>query len=119
MSLIGRLFGTGDNPPDATKLDGTSEAALARSLSALSPDERGWITFAESRNLFSYQPVPLGHHLAAPVGGLDLVVDGVRECRRQQFLRIVTNLRAPIIGPCATSSCGRAAECGQLHHDAD
>ena len=28
-------------------------AALARSLSALPPDERGWITFAEARNLFS------------------------------------------------------------------
>ena len=53
MSLIGKLFGTGDNPPDATKLDGTTEAALARSLSALPPDERGWITFAEARNLFS------------------------------------------------------------------
>src|SRR5262245_62206486 len=53
MSLIGKLFGTGDNPPDATKLDGTSEAALARSLSALPPDERGWITFAEARLLFS------------------------------------------------------------------
>jgi hypothetical protein len=35
------------------KLDGTSEATLARSLSALSPDERGWITFAEARILFS------------------------------------------------------------------
>src|SRR6516225_2490577 len=53
MSIIGKLFGTGDNPPDATKLDGTTEAALARSLSALSPDQRGWITFAEARNLFS------------------------------------------------------------------
>src|SRR5215472_15870657 len=53
MSLIGKLFGTGDNPPDISKLDGTREAALARSLSALSPDERGWITFAEARILFS------------------------------------------------------------------
>jgi hypothetical protein len=53
MSLIGKLFGTGDNPPDVSKLDGTREAALARSLSALSPDERGWITFAEARKLFS------------------------------------------------------------------
>jgi hypothetical protein len=34
-------------------LDGTTEAALARSLSALPPDERGWITFAEARILFS------------------------------------------------------------------
>jgi hypothetical protein len=40
-------------PPDATKLDGTTEVTLARSLSALPPDERGWITFAEARILFS------------------------------------------------------------------
>ena len=40
-------------PPDATKLDGATEATLARSLSALPPDERGWITFAEARVLFS------------------------------------------------------------------
>ena len=53
MSLIGKLFGTAAAPPDATKLDGTTEAALARSLSALPPDERGWITFAEARVLFS------------------------------------------------------------------
>jgi hypothetical protein len=36
-------------PLDATKLDGTTEATLARSLSALPPDERGWITFTEAR----------------------------------------------------------------------
>jgi len=53
MSLIGKLLGTGDNPPDATKLDGTTYAALARSLSALSPGERAWISFAEARILFS------------------------------------------------------------------
>ena len=54
MSLIGRLFGVGAAaPPDAVKLDGTTEAALARSLSALPPHERGWITFAEARTLFS------------------------------------------------------------------
>ena len=35
------------------KLDATTEAVLARALSALPPDERGWITFAEARNLFS------------------------------------------------------------------
>jgi hypothetical protein len=35
------------------KLDGTTEATLARSLSALPPDKRGWITFAEARILFS------------------------------------------------------------------
>ena len=55
MSLIGWLFGSNaaPPPPDAMKLDGTTEAALARSLSALPPDERGWITFAEARLLFS------------------------------------------------------------------
>jgi hypothetical protein len=35
------------------KLDGTTAATLARSLSALPPDERGWITFAEAQILFS------------------------------------------------------------------
>jgi len=35
------------------KLDGSSEASLARSLSALPPGERAWITFAEARTLFS------------------------------------------------------------------
>jgi hypothetical protein len=54
MSLIGWLFGANAAaPPDATKLDATTEATLARSLSALPPDERGWITFAEARSLFS------------------------------------------------------------------
>ena len=54
MSLIGWLFGADAlAPPDATKLDGTTEATLARSLSALPPEERGWITFAEARILFS------------------------------------------------------------------
>jgi hypothetical protein len=53
-SLIGRLFGAdAAAPPDAMKLDGTTEATLARSLSALPPEERGWITFAEARILFS------------------------------------------------------------------
>jgi hypothetical protein len=53
-SLIGKLFGAGaSDPPDANKLDGTSEAALGRSLSALPSGERAWITFAEARNLFS------------------------------------------------------------------
>jgi hypothetical protein len=54
MSLIRWLFGADAAAPlDATKLDGTTEATLARSLSALPPDERGWITFAEARTLFS------------------------------------------------------------------
>jgi hypothetical protein len=35
------------------KLDGTTAGTLARSLSALPPGERGWITFAEARTLFS------------------------------------------------------------------
>ena len=53
-SLIGKLFGTGvAPPPDAARLDGTSDATLAHSLSELPPDERGWITFAEARILFS------------------------------------------------------------------
>ena len=53
MNLVGWLFGAdAAAPPDALKLDGTTEATLARSLSAL-PDERGWITFAEARILFS------------------------------------------------------------------
>ena len=48
------LFGADAPAPlDATKLDGTTEATLVRSLSALPPDERGWITFAEARSLFS------------------------------------------------------------------
>ena len=54
MSLIGRLFGAdAAAPSDATKLDGTTYAALAHALSALPPDERGWITFAEASVLFS------------------------------------------------------------------
>ena len=46
-NLIVKLFGVDAAAPlDAMKLDGTTEAALARSLSALPPDKRGWITFA-------------------------------------------------------------------------
>jgi hypothetical protein len=52
--LIGKLFGAGAaGPPDTTKLDGATEAALVRSLSALPPGDRGWVTFAEARKLFS------------------------------------------------------------------
>ena len=40
-------------PPKAKKLDGTTQATLARSLSALPPAERGWIRFAEAHALFS------------------------------------------------------------------
>jgi hypothetical protein len=54
MSLFGKLFRRrAAAPPDATKLDGTTYAALSHALSALPPDERGWITFAEARSLFS------------------------------------------------------------------
>jgi hypothetical protein len=52
MSLIEKLFGASAAASrDATKLDGTSEAALARSLSALPPDEAASITFAEASRL--------------------------------------------------------------------
>ena len=54
MGIIRWLFGADATaPPDAMKLDATTEAALVRSLSALPPDERGWITFAEAHILFS------------------------------------------------------------------
>jgi hypothetical protein len=54
MSLIRWLFGAdAAAASDAMKLDGTTEPTLARSLSVLPPDERGWITFAEARILFS------------------------------------------------------------------
>ena len=52
MSFMQKLFEF-VAPPKAKKLDGTTEATLARSLSALPPDERGWIKFAEARILFS------------------------------------------------------------------
>ena len=53
-SFIRLLFGADTAaPPDATKLDGTTEATLARSLSASPPDERGWVTFDEASILFS------------------------------------------------------------------
>jgi hypothetical protein len=52
-SFIRLIFGTVPAPPDATRLDGTTEDALARSLSKLSQGERGWITSAEARILFS------------------------------------------------------------------
>src|SRR6516162_2083751 len=51
---VGMLFeADAAGPPDATKLDRTTAATLARSLLALPPDERAWITFAEARILFS------------------------------------------------------------------
>jgi len=55
MGIMRWLFGADAAAPssDAMKLDGTTEATLVRSLSALSPDEQGWTTFAEARVLFS------------------------------------------------------------------
>jgi hypothetical protein len=54
IGLIGKLFGIdAAAPPDVAKLDATTEAALARSLSALSAGERGWLTLNEARTLFS------------------------------------------------------------------
>jgi hypothetical protein len=54
LCLVGWLFGADvATPQDAMKLDGTTEAKLVRSLSALPPDEQGWITFADARMLFS------------------------------------------------------------------
>src|SRR5580693_9346546 len=48
------LFAPGKpGPADAVKLDGSSKQALARSLNQLVLDERGWISFAEARSLFS------------------------------------------------------------------
>ena len=52
MSFIQKLFEF-VAPPKAKKLDGTTEATLAHSLLSLTPEERGWITFAEARILFS------------------------------------------------------------------
>src|SRR5262249_18077603 len=40
-------------PPKAKKLDGATQATLARALLALPPEGRGWIRFAEARTLFS------------------------------------------------------------------
>jgi hypothetical protein len=54
MGIIKWLFGpAAAAPSDATKVDGTTAATLVHSLSALPPDGRGWITFAEARSLFS------------------------------------------------------------------
>ena len=55
MGIMRWLFGADAvAPSDAMKLDGTTEAALARSLSALPPDERGWITFPEAGGLLRF-----------------------------------------------------------------
>lgn len=54
LDSIKALFAAGGPPPpDAKRLDGGSESALAQSLQALHPGERAWITFSEARALFS------------------------------------------------------------------
>jgi hypothetical protein len=52
-SFIRLIFGAVPAHPDATRLDGATEGALARSLSQLSPGKRGWISSREARTLFS------------------------------------------------------------------
>jgi hypothetical protein len=52
-SFIRLIFRAVPAPPDVTRLDGTTEDALARSLSKLSPGKQGWITSTEARILFS------------------------------------------------------------------
>jgi hypothetical protein len=51
--FIRLILGAVPAPPDATRLDGTTERTLAYSLSKLFPGERGWITSAEARIKFS------------------------------------------------------------------
>jgi hypothetical protein len=61
MGIMKWLFGADAvASSDAMKLDGTNEATLARSLSALPAEERGWITFAEARTLFSSERAEYG-----------------------------------------------------------
>ena len=49
---IKAAFGT-SVPPDARRLSAVDELALSASLRALHVGERGWITLAEARALFS------------------------------------------------------------------
>jgi hypothetical protein len=53
QSIKGLFAPGGPWPADAIKLDATSTQALSRSLKQLVLDERGWISFAEARALFS------------------------------------------------------------------
>jgi len=54
LDAIKWLFTPGSTwGPKPARLDGSSEEALARSLQQLLAGERGWITFAEARRLFS------------------------------------------------------------------
>jgi hypothetical protein len=52
---IKSLFASGGSaPPDAPRLEAGSESELSLSLRALPDGERGWITLAEARYLFSH-----------------------------------------------------------------
>jgi len=52
--VLKTFFGTASaTAPDAPRLSGTSESALASSLQHLLPGERGWITPVEAARLFS------------------------------------------------------------------
>jgi len=52
---IKSLLGSdGRDPPDARRLDATTEAALSASLGALPVGERGWIPLTDARSLFSH-----------------------------------------------------------------
>ena len=85
IGLIGMLFGADvAAPPDAIRLDATTETTLTRSLSALLPDERGWITFAGGAHLVLVQ----GRTIRVPRNGPGRqkkhpVVRGTASVRRQ------------------------------------
>ena len=52
--LLRKIFSPANAvPPDAPRLSGASESALASSLQSLPAGERGWITLAEAARLFS------------------------------------------------------------------
>jgi hypothetical protein len=54
LDTIKTLFAPGSAwVPEPRRLDGSSKEALARSLQQLLRGDRGWITFAETRRLFS------------------------------------------------------------------
>ena len=71
MSFIQKLFEF-VAPPKAKKLDGTTEATLARSLLALPPEEREWITFAEARILFSTKGAQYAFGETDQIGGRNI-----------------------------------------------
>jgi hypothetical protein len=90
-SFIGKLFRTGAAaPPDATKLDGTNAAALTHSLSALSPDERGFVAPLRRTEMDFGEDQRLGTALGLSAGsdwreGL-LVRAAIRQFRNVNFL---------------------------------